>query len=179
MGLWYGAVVIFGVFTSLYFMYSTDRMDAFRDPKVAVAEIFKKCHDAAVAELKSTTLGSAGAVSRTCTYDATGATGLMNSFASGMSVNNIIIRFHPGTDVGLSATDRVAVTYLPTTTRVNGVDFNEVWAQIGQRYFGDPSVGLVENNGATAYISSDPTVQATVPVSVPDGAIAMVTTIAG
>jgi hypothetical protein len=176
MGIWFGMLLIVSVFSGLYFTFGADQLARFQNQNVAAAEMLKACHDAGVAEARATTLGTTTLATRACS-DAGGTVGLSNSLATGLSVPDVIIEFRDGVDVGLTTNDRAIVTYLPPTATINGVLFSEVAAQVGHRFGGDISVGLVKVTGAARYIESVAGIQVTVPASIPTGALAMVTAI--
>ncbi|MGE3769671.1 MAG: hypothetical protein AB7G06_01835 [Bdellovibrionales bacterium] len=175
MGLWFGIVVFTGVFTSLYFLYGTDQLAMFQDTKVAAAEIMRRCHNSAVNESRiNSSLGATSENTLMCTH---GAGNLTNSSATGLTVTGPTLSFNPGTTVGLSASERVVVTYVISTGTLNAISFSELRSQVGTRYFNDPSIGIVQSGGGISYIESVSGTQVRVPATIPVGALAMVTTL--
>jgi len=174
MGVWFFNIVMLGVFTSLYFVYGSTQAAMSQPSPTALAGIMKKCHEAAVAEMKSsTTLGMLVSVTRSCT-----STNLPNPMGTGIVVSSIVVSFHPGVTVGIATAGvRAVVTYLDSGSNINGMSFNDVRAQVGDMFQGDPSVGPVQQGGTFKYIENLVGIQARVPNTIPTGAIAMVTTV--
>lgn len=175
MAIWFFASIFGVILSTFYFIYGADRLAGGQDPSVAAAEIFVTCHQAAVAEARSNVaLGAAAGVTRNCAGSGAGA--LTIPMAAGLNVTGTMIAINPGADVGL-ATGRVIVTYLTNGTPLNGVSFETVRSQFGQRYTSDPSAGQVQLIGAFNAINTVPTVTARVPMTVPVGALAIVTSV--
>lgn len=175
MALWFFAAIFGVIFSTFYFLYDADRLAGGQDPSVAAAEIFVACHNAALAEARSNiALGAGAAAARNCR--GTGVNALTVPSAAGLNVTGIAITINPGADVG-SATGRVVVTYLTNGTPLNSVSFETVRSQFGQRYTNDPSAGQVQLIGGFNVINTVPTVVARVPLIVPVGSLALVTSI--
>lgn len=175
MALWFFAAIFGVIFATFYFVYDSDRLAGGRDASVAAAEIFSLCHEAAVLEARSNTLlGAGAAATRNCTD--TGANALTVPTITGVNVSGIAITINPATDVGL-ATGRVIVTYLTSGNSMNGIPYQTVRSQLGQRYAGNSTVGEVQQVGGFNVINSVVGVQARVPTIVPINALAMVTTV--
>lgn len=171
MAVWYFGALFSILFSTFYFIYGADRIGSDRDNVAAAAEIFAMCHRAATTQARSNAaLGAGAAAPLNCNNVS------LPTASTGLRVTGILITVNPATDVGL-ATGRVIVTYLNAGQFLNGIPFETVQAQLGQRYQGDPVVGIVQTVAGQQAINTVPTIVARVPATIATGTLAMVTTI--
>lgn len=175
MALGYFSALFLAIFSLIFFLSGPDRLSPSYEKQLGAAEAFSLCHRAALAEARSNQAmgNAAGGVALSCTNAA-----MTNSLANGLAVTGIIIRIHPATDVGAAAgSGRVVTTYLPLNTELNGTAFNNVRAQFGTRFQGEPSAGVVVLSGGVNVINSVGGIQLRVPAPVGVDALAMVTSV--
>ena len=177
MALWYFGVLLFTIFSGLYFINSGDRFMPNDNIRQNVAGLFHTCHEAAVAAaLSDTTLGSAAQANLTCDYAS-----LNNERAKGLDVPNLRIIVESTSAISPGAKGRVIVTYLPpgtATSTINDISFNEVLSQVQSFYSNDINTGIVVANDATSNkITQYTSVLVPTPLEADVGSIAMVTNI--
>ena len=155
MALAYFGVLLFTIFSGLFFIYSPDR--AVTSPnisKVSVAGIFSNCQEAAVAyALTDSTIGATGGgTSRSCNSTSLGGTPRVTALGGIGSINDVIkVHIEPTKNLlpSAPANERTVSVYLPMGTAIAQVPFQEVVTEIMEASGSDINMGTVVANGAT------------------------------